>query len=176
MSYRSVPKRICTKEQPTILIWSDFFVNSENSGTKPPKKLKRNGYLKLTVALIYHQIVGALVKFNDTWFMDWVECVSVCIILYVSFLCVQHKTSSTLQVRALYSFHAEERDELEFNAGDIIEVLESSDKDWWKGKLRGKTGLFPSNYIKPIWEEDTQTSTFNITVTICLRCNLVTWP
>ncbi|XP_027138172.1 GRB2-related adapter protein 2b isoform X2 [Larimichthys crocea] len=62
----------------------------------------------------------------------------------------QHKTSSTLQVRALYSFHAEERDELEFNAGDIIEVLESSDKDWWKGKLRGKTGLFPSNYIKPI--------------------------
>ncbi|TKS68584.1 SH3 domain-containing YSC84-like protein 1 [Collichthys lucidus] len=63
---------------------------------------------------------------------------------------VQHKTSSPLQVRALYSFHAEERDELEFNAGDIIEVLESSDKDWWKGKLRGKTGLFPCNYIKPI--------------------------
>ncbi|XP_044044871.1 GRB2-related adapter protein 2b isoform X2 [Siniperca chuatsi] len=62
----------------------------------------------------------------------------------------QHKASSTLQVRALYSFHAEETDELEFNAGDIIKVLECSDQAWWKGQLRGKTGLFPSNYTKPI--------------------------
>ncbi|KAG8014571.1 Growth factor receptor-bound protein 2 [Nibea albiflora] len=62
----------------------------------------------------------------------------------------QHKASSPLLVRALYSFRAEERDELEFSAGDIIEVLESSDKAWWKGQLRGKTGLFPCNYIKPI--------------------------
>lgn len=63
----------------------------------------------------------------------------------------QHKASSpTLQVRALYSFHAEESDELEFNAGDIITVVESSDPAWWKGQLRGKTGLFPRNYTKPV--------------------------
>uniref|UniRef100_A0A8C9Z6L6 Osteoclast-stimulating factor 1 n=1 Tax=Sander lucioperca TaxID=283035 RepID=A0A8C9Z6L6_SANLU len=62
----------------------------------------------------------------------------------------QHKASSKLQVRALYSFHAEEKDELEFNAGDVIKVLESSDQAWWKGMLRGKTGLFPSNYTQPI--------------------------
>uniref|UniRef100_A0A8C9Z4R7 Osteoclast-stimulating factor 1 n=1 Tax=Sander lucioperca TaxID=283035 RepID=A0A8C9Z4R7_SANLU len=59
-------------------------------------------------------------------------------------------SSSKLQVRALYSFHAEEKDELEFNAGDVIKVLESSDQAWWKGMLRGKTGLFPSNYTQPI--------------------------
>ncbi|XP_070775184.1 GRB2-related adapter protein 2b [Enoplosus armatus] len=62
----------------------------------------------------------------------------------------QLKDSSTLQVQALYSFHAEETDELDFNAGDIIKVLECSDEAWWKGQLRGKTGLFPSNYTKPI--------------------------
>ncbi|XP_038568681.1 GRB2-related adapter protein 2b [Micropterus salmoides] len=62
----------------------------------------------------------------------------------------QHTASSTLKVIALYSFHAEERDELEFNAGDIITVLERSDQTWWKGQLRGKTGLFPSNFTKPI--------------------------
>ncbi|XP_070684159.1 GRB2-related adapter protein 2b [Pempheris klunzingeri] len=62
----------------------------------------------------------------------------------------QHKASSALQVRALYSFHAEDSDELEFNAGDIIEVLDCSEEAWWKGQLRGKTGLFPSNYTKPI--------------------------
>ncbi|XP_032396238.1 GRB2-related adaptor protein 2 [Etheostoma spectabile] len=62
----------------------------------------------------------------------------------------QHTASSNVQVRALYSFHAKEKDELEFNAGDIIEVLESSEQAWWKGLLRGKTGLFPSNYTRPI--------------------------
>ncbi|XP_073327643.1 GRB2-related adapter protein 2b [Pagrus major] len=62
----------------------------------------------------------------------------------------QHTASPELQVRALYSFHAEEADELEFNVGDIIEVLECSDQTWWKGQLRGRTGLFPSSYTTPI--------------------------
>uniref|UniRef100_UPI0037E812B7 GRB2-related adapter protein 2b n=1 Tax=Semicossyphus pulcher TaxID=241346 RepID=UPI0037E812B7 len=62
----------------------------------------------------------------------------------------QHIASSALQVRALYSFLAEEKDELAFKAGDIIKVLECSDEAWWKGQLGGKTGLFPSNFTKPI--------------------------
>ncbi|XP_037620905.1 GRB2-related adapter protein 2b isoform X2 [Sebastes umbrosus] len=56
----------------------------------------------------------------------------------------------TRQVRALYCFNAEETDELQFNAGDVITVLENSDEAWWRGQLRGKTGLFPSNFTKPI--------------------------
>uniref|UniRef100_A0A3B4UDL1 Osteoclast-stimulating factor 1 n=1 Tax=Seriola dumerili TaxID=41447 RepID=A0A3B4UDL1_SERDU len=74
---------------------------------------------------------------------------SVCLILYI-LLCVQHKASSTRKVKALYSFHAEDTDELEFSVGDIIEVLECSDQAWWRGQLRGRTGLFPSNYTSPI--------------------------
>uniref|UniRef100_UPI0037E93A1A GRB2-related adapter protein 2a n=1 Tax=Semicossyphus pulcher TaxID=241346 RepID=UPI0037E93A1A len=52
----------------------------------------------------------------------------------------------SLQVKALYDFTAEEEDELGFSAGDIIEVLDRSDASWWKGRLRGKSGLFPANY------------------------------
>ncbi|KAM6913636.1 GRB2-related adapter protein 2a [Lycodopsis pacificus] len=54
--------------------------------------------------------------------------------------------ASTQQVKALYDFHAEEDDELGFGAGDIIELLDRSDASWWKGRLRGKSGLFPANY------------------------------
>ena len=44
-----------------------------------------------------------------------------------------------------------EKDELEFFTGDIIEVIEpNNDEGWSKGMLRGITGVFPSNYVKPI--------------------------
>ncbi|XP_020508339.2 GRB2-related adapter protein 2a [Labrus bergylta] len=52
----------------------------------------------------------------------------------------------SLQVKALYDFRAEEDDELGFCAGDIIEVIDRSDASWWRGRLRGKSGLFPANY------------------------------
>lgn len=57
-----------------------------------------------------------------------------------------------MQVKALYNFTAEEDDELGFSAGDIIEVLDRSDPSWWKGRLRGRSGLFPANYTIQQWE------------------------
>uniref|UniRef100_A0A3Q1F1H2 Osteoclast-stimulating factor 1 n=1 Tax=Acanthochromis polyacanthus TaxID=80966 RepID=A0A3Q1F1H2_9TELE len=82
---------------------------------------------------------------------------AVCVCVFVTGytdMCVLavhlNDSSPTMQVRALYDFQAEETDELEFNAGDIIEVLESSDQAWWKDQLGDKTGLFPFSYTKPI--------------------------
>lgn len=49
-------------------------------------------------------------------------------------------------VRALYDFTAEEADELGFCVGDVIEVMDRSDPSWWRGRLQGRTGLFPANY------------------------------
>uniref|UniRef100_A0A673MCC1 Osteoclast-stimulating factor 1 n=1 Tax=Sinocyclocheilus rhinocerous TaxID=307959 RepID=A0A673MCC1_9TELE len=60
------------------------------------------------------------------------------------------KSASALQVRAMYDFTAEDADELNFHAGDIIEVLDQSDRFWWKGVLRGRNGLFPVNYTNPV--------------------------
>uniref|UniRef100_A0A3B5L6S1 Osteoclast-stimulating factor 1 n=1 Tax=Xiphophorus couchianus TaxID=32473 RepID=A0A3B5L6S1_9TELE len=69
----------------------------------------------------------------------------------ISSACPPRRTSETMpaggvQVKALYDFTAEEDDELGFCAGDIIEVLDRSDQAWWRGRLRGQSGLFPANH------------------------------
>nr|XP_055069570.1 GRB2-related adapter protein 2b [Misgurnus anguillicaudatus] len=58
--------------------------------------------------------------------------------------------SSGMSVRAVYDFKAEDPDELDFHTGDLIEVLDQSDRFWWKGRVRGRTGLFPVNYTNPV--------------------------
>ncbi|MCJ1282484.1 ESCRT-0 subunit protein hse1 [Xylographa opegraphella] len=60
-------------------------------------------------------------------------------------------TAATVsRVRALFDFQPSEPGELQFQKGDIIAVLESVYKDWWKGSLRGQTGIFPLNYVEKL--------------------------
>ncbi|KAI8958112.1 hypothetical protein F5Y11DRAFT_337209 [Daldinia sp. FL1419] len=65
-----------------------------------------------------------------------------------------HPTGTTAatvsRVRALYDFAPSEPGELEFKKGDIIAVLESVYKDWWRGSLKGRTGIFPLNYVEKL--------------------------
>ena len=60
-------------------------------------------------------------------------------------------TAATVsRVRALFDFQPSEPGELQFKKGDIIAVLESVYKDWWKGSLKGQTGIFPLNYVEKL--------------------------
>ncbi|KAF2259228.1 hypothetical protein CC78DRAFT_537259 [Lojkania enalia] len=60
-------------------------------------------------------------------------------------------TAATVsRVRALFDFQPSEPGELQFRKGDVIAVLESVYKDWWKGSLRGHTGIFPLNYVEKL--------------------------
>ena len=51
------------------------------------------------------------------------------------------------RVRALHSFEPTEPNELAFEKGDIIKVVNREYKDWWRGQIRGRTGIFPVNYV-----------------------------
>ncbi|KAK3115317.1 ESCRT-0 subunit protein hse1 [Teratosphaeriaceae sp. CCFEE 6253] len=63
----------------------------------------------------------------------------------------QGTTAATVsRVRALYDFVPSEPGELAFVKNDIIAVLESVYKDWWKGSLHGQTGIFPLNYVEKL--------------------------
>ncbi|XP_047217761.1 myosin IEb [Girardinichthys multiradiatus] len=54
------------------------------------------------------------------------------------------------QCRALYAYDAQDTDELSFNTDDIIEILTEGPSGWWFGRLRGKEGMFPGNYVEKI--------------------------
>uniref|UniRef100_A0A8D0CX11 Osteoclast-stimulating factor 1 n=1 Tax=Sander lucioperca TaxID=283035 RepID=A0A8D0CX11_SANLU len=54
------------------------------------------------------------------------------------------------QCRALYAYDAQDTDELSFNADDIIDILTQDPSGWWFGRLRGREGMFPGNYVEKI--------------------------
>jgi len=60
------------------------------------------------------------------------------------------KPKSIQYVVALYDFAAQADGDLEFHVGDRIEVVERTDSqdDWWTGRLNGKQGVFPGNYVQ----------------------------
>lgn len=51
-----------------------------------------------------------------------------------------------LCVRALYKHVAEQPEDLSFQPGDLIRVLDDSG-NWWKGECEGRIGKFPKNYV-----------------------------
>ncbi|XP_061452005.1 unconventional myosin-Ie isoform X3 [Rhineura floridana] len=54
------------------------------------------------------------------------------------------------QCRALYAYDAQDTDELSFNANDVIDIVKEDPAGWWTGRLRGKQGLFPNNYVTKV--------------------------
>ncbi|KAL0136795.1 hypothetical protein V8B55DRAFT_1542610 [Mucor lusitanicus] len=51
---------------------------------------------------------------------------------------------------ALYDYSGDNPSDLTIRRGDIIQLTELINDDWWKGTLNGKTGIFPRNYVKKL--------------------------
>ena len=56
--------------------------------------------------------------------------------------------SSFPQAQAIHAFSAAKGDQLSFNVGAVVHIVERSGDDWWMCELNGKVGLTPSNYLK----------------------------
>ncbi|NXP16980.1 ITSN1 protein, partial [Scytalopus superciliaris] len=63
-------------------------------------------------------------------------------------------TAPVCQVIGMYDYTAQNDDELAFSKGQLINVLNREDPDWWKGEANGHVGLFPSNYVKLTTDTD----------------------
>ncbi|XP_048744663.1 rho guanine nucleotide exchange factor 7-like isoform X2 [Ostrea edulis] len=54
------------------------------------------------------------------------------------------------RVKAIHNFKGKNNDELCLTKGDIITMTQTMEGGWWEGTLNGKTGWFPSNYVKEL--------------------------
>ncbi|CAA7266888.1 unnamed protein product [Cyclocybe aegerita] len=54
------------------------------------------------------------------------------------------------QCRAMWAYSGEDTNDLPFAAGDIIEIVDETNPDWWTGRVHGKQGIFPSAYVERI--------------------------
>ncbi|PWN37204.1 SH3-domain-containing protein [Meira miltonrushii] len=56
--------------------------------------------------------------------------------------------------RAIWSYNGADADEISFNEGDLLEMIEEVSEGWWKGCVvqpdgrKGQEGMFPSNYVE----------------------------
>ncbi|XP_062511449.1 SH3 domain-containing kinase-binding protein 1-like isoform X2 [Corticium candelabrum] len=57
--------------------------------------------------------------------------------------------------KVVFDYVAEASDELSLKIGDIIEIVRKDVADgWWEGKLGGKVGVFPDNFVEIIAAEE----------------------
>ena len=54
--------------------------------------------------------------------------------------------------RVLFSFHAENFNELSITEKQIVKLLRHVDEQWIEGELNGQTGIFPASYVEIIIE------------------------
>jgi len=69
----------------------------------------------------------------------------------------------------VYSYVAENPDELSLQVGDVINVLDKNLEDvgWWKGELAGKTGVFPDNFVQLVPRSE-PVSIFHVSLVILM--------
>jgi hypothetical protein len=67
---------------------------------------------------------------------------------------VAQSTGSKSQRKAVYDFGGDNSDELSFNTGEVIQVVEEVDEGWWVGEINSpngtRRGIFPVNYTEPM--------------------------
>ncbi|KAK6531950.1 hypothetical protein TWF694_003114 [Orbilia ellipsospora] len=59
------------------------------------------------------------------------------------------------RAKILYDYEKAEENEIDLVEGHVVGMIEMVDDDWWQGtNEQGETGLFPSNYVEPIMDDE----------------------
>ncbi|KAJ8413523.1 hypothetical protein AAFF_G00080300 [Aldrovandia affinis] len=64
----------------------------------------------------------------------------------------EHSLGRARHAHALFDFHPQHISQLRFMRGDVIDLLDCSDSQCWKGRCHGRVGVFPPEYVQPIYQ------------------------
>ena len=53
-----------------------------------------------------------------------------------------------------FDYDAQNEDELTLKCNEVVEVIQEVEEGWWEGTFNGKKGLFPSNFVTLIEEDE----------------------
>ncbi|KAF9067192.1 SH3 domain-containing protein [Rhodocollybia butyracea] len=59
---------------------------------------------------------------------------------------------SAMMAKAIWPYNEDGADpaDLSFGAGDMIEIVEETNADWWTGRFNGRQALFPASYVEKV--------------------------
>lgn len=69
---------------------------------------------------------------------------------------IRNGSSGRKWCNVLFSYEPCNEDELGLVPQDTIEFLGEVEEGWWSGRLRGRIGVFPSNFVSPPTPEESE--------------------
>lgn len=58
------------------------------------------------------------------------------------------------KAKVTFEYDSQDQDELTLKVGDIIDIIGEEETGWWRGQLANKTGVFPSNFVEIITDNN----------------------
>lgn len=81
-----------------------------------------------------------------------IACLSLQFILFISIYSLLFlqliSGGSIVNAEAVWDHVTMADRELAFKAGDVIKVLDASNKDWWWGQIDEEEGWFPASFVR----------------------------
>ncbi|KAL5011035.1 hypothetical protein ScPMuIL_013340 [Solemya velum] len=66
----------------------------------------------------------------------------------------QKRKEAKKYAKAEFAYDPENDDELKIEVGDVVEITKQDEEGWWEGNINGRTGVFPSNFVKILDEPE----------------------
>lgn len=59
-----------------------------------------------------------------------------------------YANDTPVKATAIYSYTGDNADELSFEEGDMLSIVDRSDGDWWKAERDGVVSIVPAAYLQ----------------------------
>ncbi|KAE8617042.1 hypothetical protein XENTR_v10008964 [Xenopus tropicalis] len=155
-----------TLEQCDVTTEIDFFIQSKTTGKVPPAPVLYEGYCN---GFLPESSIGPNMQGGSNKMMKRISnLLSGCggstknltefqagfntpaakeETVYASIPTAHVAQAEVEDYSVLYDYSAQNSDELDITAGDVVRVLEEGDDGWWTVERNGKIGLVPGSYL-----------------------------